>query len=219
MPRFTRSRNQRRLSPHIVMRGLCLLACLGMGPLHAQDWLSGSPWSGLGGFAPLSTPIPGTGLAMPMAPSAQTPWSGLASPLTPSTPPSFPYTALPYTYGSGYLDRLPGWGDSYATARQPPYAGRALSCPDSSAAGSFQPDLSGIWRGSGGETVEIERNRARIWGWGDKPCNCVFFLVGRRMIAYSPDSDRVRKYWYQGGGNQFTLIDEAGNLLTFQRAR
>ena len=97
--------------------------------------------------------------------------------------------------------------------------GRWPSPSPSVAGDEFQPDLTGIWRGSGGEIVEVQRNRARIWGALDRPCSCVFFLVGRRLIAYSPESDRVRKYWYRGGIDQFTLVDEAGNLLRFRRAR
>jgi hypothetical protein len=43
---------------------------------------------------------------------------------------------------------------------------------------------------------------------------------GFTMIADSPDTEVVRKYWYQSGAsNQFTLIDESGNLMTYQRTR
>jgi hypothetical protein len=89
-------------------------------------------------------------------------------------------------------------------------------------ADGYQPDLTGSWRGSGGEKVAIQRNRARIWGGsgGYQSCTCVFFLVGQRLIAYSPDSDMVRKYWFkQLSGDRFTLVDEAGNRMTFWRVR
>jgi hypothetical protein len=79
------------------------------------------------------------------------------------------------------------------------------------------PDLTGSWHGSGGETVEIRRNRARIWGGSHQFCDCVFFLVGDRLIAYSPYTDIVRKYWFQGERDHFMLTDEEGNLLTFWR--
>ena len=71
---------------------------------------------------------------------------------------------------------------------------------------------------SGGETVEIQRNRARIWGGSGshQSCSCVSFLVGQRIIAYSPDTDAMRKYWFnQTSASQFELIDESGNRLIF----
>jgi hypothetical protein len=44
--------------------------------------------------------------------------------------------------------------------------------------------------------------------------------VGQRLIAYSPDSDRVRKYWFQREArDSFNLIDESGNLMSFWRTR
>ena len=218
---------------------LSLMACLVAVAAHAQDWTAGlSPWSTLGN--PLSQPTlsPWSSLAAPMSPSLLSPWSGLTSPLGTATPspwsglagPMTPstYPSLPYAYGSPYLNAVPGLSSLYSPYAQtlpepwlsPSYAGGPSSCPGSGVTESYQPDLTGTWRGSGGETVEIQRNRARIWGGQDKPCNCVFFLVGQRLIAYSPDTDMVRKYWYQGGsGSRFTLIDEAGNLLTFVRAR
>lgn len=52
----------------------------------------------------------------------------------------------------------------------------------------------------------------------DSPVNAGF-LVGRRLIAYSPDTDVVRKYWFQGDRGRFSLVDEANNLLTFWRTR
>jgi hypothetical protein len=103
-----------------------------------------------------------------------------------------------------------------------PGRGSAAGYPGLGAADGYQPDLTGNWRGSGGERVVIQGNRARIWGGGGghQSCSCVFFLVGQRLIAYSPDSDRVRKYWFkQVAGDRFVLLDGAGNLMTFWRAR
>ena len=138
-----------------------------------------------------------------------------------------PWSSFPSGYGSQFGKQWPGRSDfttpyqqqPYSSQRTP-YSGQLLTCPDTQGADTLQPDLTGFWRGSGGESVEVKRNYARIWGGKDKPCNCVFFLVGQRLIAYSPDTDVVRKYWYQSGGsNQFTLIDESGNLMTYQRTR
>ena len=129
-------------------------------------------------------------------------------------------SSLPFHPSSGLTDPYAPYRQQWFNAWQTPaYTGRPSTCPDATTADSYQPNLTGIWRGNAGETVEIERNRARIWGGQDKPCNCVFFLVGQRLIAYSPDSDTVRKYWFRGAGSQFMLIDESGNLLTFQRTR
>lgn len=83
----------------------------------------------------------------------------------------------------------------------------------------YEPDLTGTWRGSGGEKVEIRRNRARVWGGPYQSCNCVFFLVGNRLIAYSPDTDVVRKFHFRGGRDRFWLIDEDGQLMSFWRVR
>jgi hypothetical protein len=146
--------------------------------------------------------------ASPMSQPPLSPWSGFGSQMGQSTFPS-----LPYSYGSALGSQLPGRSDPFSAYRQP------SSSTWQQPADSYQPDLTGIWRGSGGESVEVERNRARIWSGQKQPCSCVFFLVGQRLIAYSPDTDMVRKYWYQGGTNQFTLIDEEGNLMTFRRAR
>jgi hypothetical protein len=86
-----------------------------------------------------------------------------------------------------------------------------LPCPNTRDAYSLPPDLTGFWRGSGGESVEVKRNYACIWG-GEK--------LGQRMIADSPDTGAVRKYWFpRGGRNEFTLIDATGNLMTYQRTR
>ena len=191
--------------------GLIFLSCLTAAPLQAQDWMSGvSPWSTF---------------ANPMTQSIPSPWSSLASPMGQST--LSPWSTSPSTYGSQFGNQWPGQSGFTApyhqqpySAQQMPYSGQLLTCPDAQGADSHQPDLTGSWRGSGGESVEVQRNYARIWGGDDKPCNCIFFLVGQRLIAYSPDTDVVRKYWYKSGGsNQFTLVDESGNVMTYQRTR
>jgi len=138
-----------------------------------------------------------------------------------------PWSSFPSNYGHQFSNQWPGlsgfttpYHQQPYSARQSPYSGQLLTCPDTQGADSHQPDLTGFWRGSGGESVEVQRNYARIWGGQDKPCNCIFFLVGQRLIAYSPDTDVVRKYWYKSGGsNQFTLVDESGNVMTYQRTR
>lgn len=97
-------------------------------------------------------------------------------------------------------------------------AGRS-NIPGLGQCGGYQPDLTGYWRGSGGETVEIRRNHARVWGGSYDYCDCVFFLVGDRLIAYSEDTDVVRKYKFWGDRDNFFLIDESGQLMSFQRVR
>ena len=166
-----------------------------------------------------STLSPWSSFGSPMGQSTLSPWSSFGSPMGQST--------LPYSYGRQLGNQAPGLsGFTSPLGRQPynawqaPTGGQLLACPDTSVADSHQPDLTGFWRGSGGESVEVQRNYARIWGGRDKPCNCIFFLVGQRLIAYSPDTDVVRKYWYRSGGSdQFTLVDESGNLLTYRRTR
>jgi hypothetical protein len=191
-----------------------LLACLAAGPLQAQDSTVGtSPWST---FSPWSN------IASPMGQPTWSHLSGYTTPLAQS-----PWSSYPSQYGSQLGNYWTGQtGQIAPLLQQPqrflqsPYSSQVLSCQDMQEAFSFQPDLTGFWRGSGGESVEVQRNYARIWGGEEKPCNCMFFLVGQRLIAYSPDTDVVRKYWFQrGGSNQFTLIDESGNLMTYRRTR
>ena len=197
--------------------GLILLSCLTAAPLQAQDWMGGvSPWSN---FANPMTP---STLPSPMAQSTLSPWSSYPTPMT-----QLPWSSFPSTYGNQFGSQWPGqsgfptpYSQQPYTAWQTPYSGQMQTCPDTQLADSHQPDLTGFWRGSGGESVEVQRNYARIWGGQDKPCDCIFFLVGQRLIAYSPDTDVVRKYWYKSGGNnQFTLVDESGNVMTYQRTR
>ena len=171
---------------------LCLLACLCF--LHpavqAQDWMPG-----------MST------------------WPGMGSPLGQSALPSmsYPYNIgppIPSEFARPYSDLA---YDAWLAPRNVRPGG---DYRERGPADSYQPDLTGNWQGSGGETVQIERNRARIWGGSHQSCSCVFFLVGQRMLAYSPDSDRVRKYWFQQTApDRFYLIDEAGNQLSFWRVR
>ena len=203
--------------------GIILLACLGAAPSQAQDWLGGvSPWSTFANPMSQTTLSPWSSLASPMGQSTLSPWSSYSTPMNLS-----PWSSFPSNYGSQFGNQWTGqpslttpYHQQPYSAQQTPYSGSQLSCPDTPGTDSFQPNLTGFWRGSGGESVEVQRNYARVWGGKDKPCNCVFFLVGQRLIAYSPDTDVVRKYWYQSGGrNQFTLIDESGNLMTYQRTR
>jgi len=225
MPRTTGSvatRPLRRRLPGAA--GLILLSCLtAAAPLQAQDWMTGvSPWSTFANPMTQSTMSPWSSFASPMGQSTSSPWSSYSAPMTLS-----PWSTFPSTHGSQFGNQWPGQSASTtpyhqqsSSAQQTPYSGQLLTCPDGQGSDSHQPDLTGFWRGSGGESVEVQRNYARIWGGHDKPCNCIFFLVGERLIAYSPDTDVVRKYWYKSGGsNQFTLVDESGNVMTYQRAR
>jgi hypothetical protein len=80
-------------------------------------------------------------------------------------------------------------------------------------------NLSGTWRGSGGELVDIQRNTARVWGAGDQYCLCIFMVHDDRLIAYSPDTDVVRKYQFYADRDRFLLRDEDGQTMWFQRVR
>lgn len=184
-----------------------LFCCLAGHPTQAQDWM--------GGASPLS------GLNSPMSASPLSPWAGLGSSMSPSGIPSM--SQVPGAPFGGRMaapsDFNAAYGGQPRITWQTPYAMGQDAPARGAPADSHQPDLTGIWRGSGGETVEVQRNRARIWSGNSSPCNCVFFLVGQRLIAYSPDTDQVRKYWYLGGTDQFSLIDEAGNLMNFRRTR
>jgi hypothetical protein len=150
----------------------------------------------------LADVFPGSGFGMPMGPG------GFGSLPFPDEDPLSPFA----DFTEPYRERAYPWPAPQTPERS------GMSSP-STAYQSHQPDLTGIWRGSGGETVDIRRNRARIWNQNRQSCDCVFFFVGRRLIAYSPSSDTVRKYWFQGGQHEFRLLDEDGNLMTFQRAR
>jgi hypothetical protein len=177
-----------------------------------------SPWAGIGSpmMAPSLVPsVPygyGTGTAL----SGMSPWSGLGSSMMAPSPAS----SLPYGYGTMMPGQLvaPYLEQAYGGLGRSSQVG-SWQAPSPAHTDSQVPDMTGSWRGSGGETVEIQRNRARIWGGGQQSCSCVFFLVGQRLIAYSPDSDTVRKYWYQGQGDRFSLVDEQGNLMSFWRVR
>ena len=60
---------------------------------------------------------------------------------------------------------------------------------------------------------------ARIWGAGQEYCDCIFMIHGDRLIAYSPDSDVVRKYEFARDRDRFALRDEHGQTMVFQRVR
>ena len=164
--------------------------------------------------------IPHTSLqAQPLMPGAS-PWSGFGAPMN---DPAFP--SMPSAFG-GTPTMPREFTRSFPDSPYDAWPGRRATSADRysyrNPTDSYQPDLTGSWRGSGGETVEIQRNRARIWGGSDshQSCSCVFFSVGQRLIAYSPDTDRVRKYWFkQVSGDRFALIDDSGNLMSFWRVR
>lgn len=126
----------------------------------------------------------------------------------------FPHPA-PSLGSSGAASRQGDWAAPWTD----PFKDPPVSRPGGESRAADTPDLSGVWRGSAGETVDIRGNRARIWGREELACDCAFLLVGHRLIAYSPRTDTVRKYWFQGGPDQFRLLDEDGNLLSFQRVR
>jgi len=107
--------------------------------------------------------------------------------------------------------RLPSW--------EPAPSSRGSESAASPSAGALQADLSGNWRGSAGEYVEIRGNQARIWEGRERSCFCVFMVYGNHMIAYSPDTDVVKKFEYSGRGDYFRLRDERGGVMTFRRAR
>lgn len=181
-----------RLARHTKPRGVCRL-------LLSFACLVASPLQaqdGMTGFAP---------------------WSSFGAPMRQSTTPS-----MPFSHGMG-LPTQPDLAGPYRKhlrdAWQMPYGGSSTTGPENRSTEGEQPDLTGVWRGNGGETVEIQHNHARIWSGNKRPCSCVFFLVGQRLIAYSPDTDMVRKYWFLNGSHQFSLIDEAGNLMSFQQTR
>lgn len=181
-----------------------------------------SPWSGLGspfgqpGFPGMSSPYPA------MSVPGVSPWSGLGNPFgqpgLPAMSPAYPGMSPPG--GSPWSGIGSPFGQPGFPAISPMYPGAPQGFAGS--ADSYQPDLTGNWRGSGGERVQIQRNRARIWGGSGsyQSCTCVFFLVGQRLIAFSPESDTVRKYWFkQVSRDRFALVDDAGNLMTFWRVR
>ncbi|MGD1984356.1 MAG: hypothetical protein PVF93_10670 [Chromatiaceae bacterium] len=168
-----------------------------------------------------STLSPWSNIASPIGQSTFSPSSGDAVPMAWSLWSSFPsqYGSQVGNYWTGLSNHIPPFSRQPQSTRQTTYSSQLLPCPNTRDAYSLQPDLTGFWRGSGGESVEVKRNYACIWG-GEKPCNCIFFLIGQRMIADSPDTGAVRKYWFQRGGrNEFTLIDASWNLMTYQFTR
>jgi hypothetical protein len=153
---------------------------------------------------------------MPGLSSWTNPWSSMTGGGFPTMPyPCDAMPTMPHDHATPMLDRA---YDAWPLERRDFVDRRTYP----STTDTYQPDLTGSWRGSGGETVEIQRNRARIWGGSGshQSCSCVFFLVGQRIIAYSPDTDAVRKYWFnQTSARQFELVDENGNQLIFWRTR
>ena len=65
----------------------------------------------------------------------------------------------------------------------------------------------------------IRGNEARIRKDGQQSCYCIFMIHGNRMIAYSPDTDVVKKFHYSGGLDQFLLRDGQGGIMSFVRVR
>jgi hypothetical protein len=188
----------------------------------AQDPLSGlSPWSMY--RAPMSamepsglssTSFPSMGLPTPGQPSLGYPSLGYPS----VSHPSLGYPSMSYPY-AGALPSPSGMASPSSWQHYlDPWQAQPGAGTGSTLGRDYQPDLTGHWRGSAGETVEIRGNQARIWGGRYQSCDCHFWLVGKRLIAYSPESDVVRKYWFQGDRNRFSLIDEAGNVMVFRRS-
>ena len=103
-----------------------------------------------------------------------------------------------------------------------PWAPQGSGGPGAAPWSGTSPDaanLSGTWRGSGGELVEIRRNWARVWGTDRQYCHCLFMVHGDRLIAYSPDTDVVRKYQFLSERDRFVLRDENGQTMLFERIR
>jgi hypothetical protein len=208
----------RRLSNGLA---LTVIACLTSAQLQAQDWMAGaSPWSTFPDPMAQSTLSQLSNIASPMGQSPSSAWSGYSTPMSLS-----PWSSLPSQYHGQFGSYLPSRSDNATSYLHQPqstgrnrYGSQVQTCPTKQDAYSFQPDLTGLWRGRGGESIEVKRNYARIWGGEGKPCNCVFFPVGQRLIAYSPDTDIVRKYWFKSGGNNpSTLIEESVNVMSYQR--
>ena len=80
-------------------------------------------------------------------------------------------------------------------------------------------DLSGTWRGNGGERVEIRGEQARLWDLSGQMCTCYFMVFGDRLIAYSPETDVVRKFEFFRDRGLFALRDQYGQVMIFERAR
>jgi hypothetical protein len=84
--------------------------------------------------------------------------------------------------------------------------------------GAGQQDLSGTWRGSGGDLVIIQGNHARLYGNDERiHCDCVFWIYGDRLISYSPQTDVTHTYVFERRGNRFALQDETGQIMIYER--
>lgn len=93
--------------------------------------------------------------SMPGMSSWSSPWSsmtggGLAT--MPCTCDAMP--TIPHDYATPMLDRV---YDAWPLER------RDFTNRRTGTSYSYQPDLTGSWRGSGGEAVEIQRNRLVFW--------------------------------------------------------
>lgn len=130
---------------------------------------------------------------------------------------------------SGMAAQMPTWANSAGQAAQSlqgfiPWAQQGSGTPSpgpwsSDLMSSLEPNLTGTWRGSGGEHVEIRRNVARVWSSDQQYCDCIFMIHGNRLIAFSPDTDVVRKYEFASDRDRFALRDEQGQTMVFQRTR
>ncbi len=207
-----------RLTRRFVIAILALSPLASL-PAAAADWdmpgmsgMSASPWtwaapgmaaapqqagSALGGMA-AQLPEWANSAAQAMQGQAGQPMQGQAMQSLPGQAAQSMQGFIPWGQGNTSQANLP-WGP-------------AMSNP-------AQPDLSGSWRGSGGEYVEIRRNNARIWGGDQQYCDCIFMIHGNRLIAYSPDTDVVRKYEFATSRDRFALRDERGETMVFMRAR
>lgn len=111
-----------------------------------------------------------------------------------------------------------GWADADHPGTQPlPRRGESRSgarTPHETAPLSV---LEGDWRGSGGEWVEIRGHEARLWLNDQRSCHCLFFVYRDRLIAYSPETDVVRKFELHHERDAFSLRDQNGQVMHFRR--
>jgi hypothetical protein len=161
-------------------------------------------------------------LSAPGWPGGAAPWSWGGPSATPQTP-QWPGSGFPDEAGSAWPD-AGSWGRSGLTQGFIPWSSRGGAAPPGSPRSAVIPEpvsnnLTGTWRGSGGELVEIRRNTARIWGPDQQSCYCIFMVHGDRLIAYSPDTDVVRKYEFAAERDRFGLRDEHGQTMLFERIR
>jgi hypothetical protein len=160
-----------------------------------------------------------SGFNWPGTSSTSTPWGA-----TPELPgqsgfpaqpglPAWPGSASPSPGGSSMQGFIP-WSSPGGAVPD-----MRSAAPLDPGAASAAANLTGTWRGTGGELVEIRRNTARVWGSGQDYCMCIFMIHGDRLIAYSPDTDVVRKYQFFTDRDRFLLRDEDGQTMMFERLR